>query len=157
MNCQFLRALPMQNISRFPHNKSSMTTSLRENGGFFCAAHPHSPAGRSYVHLKPVIDLENHHPISQEQKPTACPLPWERGKRTRRSIVTIGRRTELVEVVRSVTMQAWDKSWTCAGISASLAVGRFNLFRAPPVHGLPSKPLSRLPQGGEAMCSSNQS
>ena len=65
--------------------------------------------------------------ISQEQKPTPCPLHLERGKPTHRSIVTIG--------VRSVTIQAWDKGNA----------------------GIHSKPLSRLPQGGEAQTCSNAS
>jgi len=72
------------------------------------------------------IDLKTHHPISQEQKPTPCPLHLERGKRTRRSIVAIG--------VRSLTMQAWDKSWTRRDISPSVWTGRFDLFiTSPPI------------------------
>ena len=51
--------------------------------------------------LESSITLESQQNYQTEQKPTPCPLPWERGKRTRRSIVTIG--------VRSVTMQAWDR------------------------------------------------
>src|SRR3990172_1388245 len=68
---------------------------------------PSPPRGRSYVLLKPIIDSINYHPISQEQKPPdALSLgspqgASRRGKRTRRSIVTIGRRVELVETVRS--------------------------------------------------------
>jgi len=51
--------------------------------------------------LEKSITLESQQNYQTEQKPTPCPLPWERGKRTRRSSVTIG--------VRSGTMQAWDR------------------------------------------------
>jgi hypothetical protein len=33
--------------------------------------------------------------INQEKKLTVCPLPWERGKPTRRSILTIGVRSHV--------------------------------------------------------------
>jgi len=51
--------------------------------------------------LEKSITLESQQNYQTEQKPTPCPLHLERGKRTRRSIVTIE--------VRSVTMQAWDR------------------------------------------------
>ena len=82
---------------------------------------PSPPRGRSYVLIKPIMDLKNHHPLSQEKKPTPCPLPWERGKPIRRSIVTIG--------VRSVTMQAWGKG--NAGMHSKSAVASSACFAAP--------------------------
>jgi len=65
--------------------------------------------GRSRDNFQTKLAFEAQLIHQIEQKPTPCPLHLERGKRTRRSSVTIGRRTEPVEVVRSVTMQAWDR------------------------------------------------
>jgi len=59
--------------------------------------------------LESSITLESQQNCQTEQKPIPCPLHLERGKRTRRSIITIGRRAEPVEVVRSLTTQAWDR------------------------------------------------
>ena len=112
MNYQFLKALLTLNISLFPHKKSFMITCPRENGGFIVlkplsrlplrfASGTMSPKGEKLLLLK----QESLWKFNQTHQSTS-PLPiWEgRGDRsqpTRRLIVTIGRRTELVEVVMS--------------------------------------------------------
>jgi len=42
------------------------------------------------------IDLETQYAIRAEKKSSPCPLPWERGKPTRRLITTIRVRSHLI-------------------------------------------------------------
>jgi len=96
---------------------------------------PVSPKGEMPMPLETRFALETQ----QLHQPTKPPSHLGRAEGqvqpTRRSIVTIWRRTDWrsrVEVVRSLTMQVWDRSWTRRDISASPWTGRFDLFTTPP-------------------------
>ena len=73
---------------------------------------PSPPRGRSYVLLKLNIDLETRRPISEEKKPTPCPLHLERGKRTCRSFVPIRVRSQppgLGDLIYSLRLRIADR------------------------------------------------
>src|SRR6185436_2106146 len=50
---------------------------------------PSLPKGRGFLLFKQDVDLKTHHVISTEKNSTPCPLHLERGKPTRRLIVSI--------------------------------------------------------------------